>query len=108
MKFPAFILILLALATAVGLAAEAVWDASSGEFGATIGGYKLYQGNQSGVYTYTNDVGNVTNCPFNPANGIYAAVTCYDDTGLESDYSNEAVWTNLPSGGVGFLLITKP
>lgn len=59
-------------------------------------GYKVYRGSQSGVYTNTTDVGNVTamistNLPV----GIttYFAATAYDTNGVESDNSSELGFT---------------
>ncbi len=58
-----------------------------------IGGYKIYYGITSGAYSDMIDVGNVTTYPFpnsNFSSGTYFfAVTAYDLTGLESDFSNE-------------------
>jgi hypothetical protein len=61
-----------------------------------IAGYKVYQGTQSGVYTTTTDVGNVTS--YQPqgvdwTHYAYFAVQAYNTSGLSSPLSAEAVWT---------------
>ena len=64
------------------------WDANSESY---LGGYKLYWGNESGQYTQSVDVGNVTEYTLEISNGTYVAVTAYSDHDppLESGYSNE-------------------
>jgi hypothetical protein len=56
-----------------------------------LGGYKVYYGLSSGNYTNSLDVGNVTTYKiYNLTPGTYYfAVTAYDTSGNESDYSNE-------------------
>ena len=66
-----------------------------------VAGYKIYYGPEpragygSHGYSAVMDVGNVTSCTLNatafPTN--YFAATCYDATGVESDFSNEAVYS---------------
>jgi hypothetical protein len=56
-----------------------------------LGGYKVYYGTSSGNYTVLKNVGNVTTYKVgNLSSGLYYfAVTAYDTSGNESDYSNE-------------------
>ncbi len=59
---------------------------------ASIAGYKIYYGISSGLYTGALDVGNVTSytVDLSIAPGTYyIAVTAYDASGNESDFSNE-------------------
>ena len=57
-----------------------------------LGGYKLYYGTASGIYDHSVDVGNVT---IYTLTGLkqgqiyYLAVTAYNTSNSESDYSNE-------------------
>jgi len=71
-----------------------LWMASDG--GAA--GYKIYYGGQSRHYTGVQDVGQTNGCVISvPAFATnYFAVTGYDVAGLESDFSNEAVWSFPP------------
>jgi hypothetical protein len=59
-----------------------------------VAGYRVYSGRQSRVYGSVLDVGNqtVAQLPTNPGTTFYA-VTAYDDTGLESDFSEEVSYT---------------
>ncbi len=56
-----------------------------------LAGYRVYFGTDSGVYVYKNDVGNSTSCTIGGLTpGFWCfAVTAYDLSGNESDYSNE-------------------
>ena len=59
-----------------------------------LAGYKVYHGTSSGNYSQYIDVGNVLNYMVsNLKNGVvyYFAVTAYDTSGNESDYSNEVI-----------------
>jgi len=71
-----------------------------------LGGYRVYYGNQSGVYGTPVDVGNVTSYVINLSDGNwFFAVTSYDTSGNESDYSNECnklIDTIKPSPPGGF------
>ncbi len=62
-------------------------------------GYKVYYGTESNNYSENIDVGNVTNYTVsNLSDGTtyYFAVTAYDTSGNESDYSNEVSKTIIP------------
>ena len=71
------------------------WDAPTTNVDGTpltdLAGYKVYYGNESGNYTNNIDVNNITTYEItNLADGTYYfAVTAYDTSGNESDYSNE-------------------
>ena len=56
-----------------------------------LAGFKVYYGTASGNYTHVIVVQNVTNCTIYPlAQGTYYfAVTSYDASGSESDFSAE-------------------
>jgi hypothetical protein len=65
------------------------WDPNSEP---DLAGYKLYYGTASGVYTHTNVLGLVTNTAVSGlSEGVtyYFAVTAFNTSGLESDFSNE-------------------
>ncbi len=73
------------------------WDRNNE---ADIGGYVLYWGTQSGVYTSNSNVGNVTEKQVTGlADGTiyYFAVKAYNSAGLMSGYSNEV--SGQTSGG---------
>jgi hypothetical protein len=75
-----------ALASSLTLA----WDASAGATG-----YIIHYGRASRNYTATVDVGNTTTAALSAldlAKVYYMAVTAYDDTGDESDFSNEILY----------------
>lgn len=73
-----------------------------------LGGYKVYYGTSTGVYTVVKDVGNVNTVNIQTTLGFlkgtyYFVVTAYDTAGNESDYSNEVSATfvvkkNAPTG----------
>ena len=55
-------------------------------------GFKVYYGTASRAYTQVIDVKNVPSCSINslyPGTTYYFAITAYDSTGIESDYSTE-------------------
>ena len=59
-------------------------------------GYKLYYGNETGVYPYVIDVGNMEICTvadLKQGETYYFAATAYNAAGLESSYSNEVAYT---------------
>ena len=65
------------------------WDANTEE---NLAGYKLHWGIESGNYTNTKDVGNVTQYTITGlADGVryYFSATAYTDYPKESEYSNE-------------------
>ena len=86
-----FLAILLTLAQ-VGSAAEITlaWDSNAES---DVAGYKVYYGTASGKYTYSVNVGNVTETTLNVSKKkYYIALTAYDTYGNESAYSNEVSW----------------
>ena len=68
----------------------AAWDANPET---DIAGYKLSYGTQSGTYTTTIDVGNVTSAPvtLNPGQYFFA-VQAYNTSGQISPYSTEVAY----------------
>jgi fibronectin type 3 domain-containing protein len=78
-----------------GASVTLTWDApttnSDGSPLTDLNGYKIYYGTSSGNYTEVIDIGNVTSYTIgNLSSGIYYfAVTAYNTSGNESDFSNE-------------------
>jgi len=73
------------------------WDANPVTDEVT--GYRLYYGPKSQTYTNTTDVGSVTTATITtlaPGTTYFFAVTAYNASGLESDYSNEVSYTPSP------------
>jgi hypothetical protein len=69
------------------------WDPNSET---DLAGYRLYYGTTSRSYQNTIDVGNATSTPVSDLQKgatYYFAVTAYNDSGIESDYSNEVSYT---------------
>jgi len=63
-------------------------------------GYKVYYGSSSRSYQFNNDVGNKTTCTVSnleDGKAYYFAVTAYDASGNESNYSGEVVFNSPPS-----------
>ncbi|MCK5093262.1 MAG: fibronectin type III domain-containing protein [Spirochaetes bacterium] len=61
-----------------------------------LAGYNLYWGYSSGDYEFSADAGNQTSYTVTgliPGVTYYFAVTAYNAAGLESDYSNEVIFT---------------
>jgi hypothetical protein len=87
------VLLLLAVFAVQAGAVSLYWDKNPET---NIAGYKTYVGPSSRVYTSITDVGtNLTwRVPTNFLDGRtnYYAVTAYDTTGLESDYSDEVTY----------------
>jgi len=79
------------------------WDANTES---DLAGYKIYHGNISGSYHETVRIGNVTDYTQNISTGKhYFAVTAYDFSGNESDYSEEVsitILTPQPSNEVSW------
>jgi hypothetical protein len=77
-------------------ATKLTWEApttvSDGTPLTDLAGYKIYYGTSSGNYTEVIDAGNVTTYTVGslPPGTYYFAVTAYNGSGNESDYSNEA------------------
>ena len=62
---------------------------------AGVAGYFMYYGAAADSYTNRVDVGLATNAVvtnLSAGRTYYFATTAYTSSGLESDYSNEAVW----------------
>jgi len=80
----------------VGGSATLSWDAPTTyvdgrPLGDALGGFKVYYGTSSRNYTHVVDIGKVTTyrvAGLSPATYCFA-VTAYDRSGNESDYSNE-------------------
>ncbi len=94
------IFILLSAATVYAGEATLTWDPPTTNADGTpltdLAGYKVYYGTESGNYSQSIDVGNVTTYTVSGlTNGqtYYFAVTAYDTSGNESDYSNERAKT---------------
>lgn len=69
-----------------------MWDAS---ITPTVVGYKVYVGNASRVYNTPIVIGNITSFVVSNlvAGTYFFAVTAFDASGNESDYSNEVSTT---------------
>lgn len=70
-----------------------VWDPN---IEPDLEGYKCYYGLDSRNYEYTVVVGDQTVCTvtdLEPGETYYFAVTAYNTVGLESDYSEEVIYT---------------
>ena len=92
-----FLLFLVFFLSAVCSASAAdvtvAWDANSES---DLAGYKFYYGTSSGIYTFSEDVGNTTSyTAINLTAGetYYFAAKAYDTTDNESGYSTELVYT---------------
>lgn len=70
---------------------ESPTTASDGTPLTDLAGYKIYYGTSSGNYTEVIDAGNVTTRTVGrlAPGTYYFAVTAYNGSGYESDYSNE-------------------
>jgi len=101
-QFRIFLLTLLALSLVLFLSAGKAysgqatlsWDPPTTNADGTpltdLEGYKVYYGTLSGNYSQNIDAGNVTTYTANLSDGTYYfAVTAYDTSRNESDYSNE-------------------
>jgi len=74
-----------------------VWHPSGypSNIDASVTGYRIYYGIASRNYTNIFEVGNHTNCTISNLVGwvgYYFAATAYNVLGMESDYSNEAMY----------------
>jgi fibronectin type 3 domain-containing protein len=59
-------------------------------------GYKVYYGTSPRTYNHVVDVQNRTSCSIGALSSgrtYYFAITAYDASGIESDYSNELITT---------------
>ena len=92
--FPIFSLFLLILApSAYSDEVTLSWDPSSGP---EVAGYKTHYGTSSRNYDACVDVGNCLSCTISGLQEgatYYIAVTAYDIQNIESDYSDEVVYT---------------
>ena len=89
---------LAALIPLPAIAASSVTLAWNPSTATNIAGYKIYYGAASRTYTNVVDVGNLTNATISSlisGTTYYFAATAYDTYALESDYSTEAVFTNV-------------
>ena len=92
------------ICTAMLMASSALQAASvtltwSPSIDLTVVGYKIYYGVASGVYTCSNNVGNVTNFTITGLaddTTYYFVATSYDSNGVESDFSNQIAVTTPP------------
>jgi len=87
---------LIALPALAANSVSLVWNLS---VGVNVAGYKIYYGVASQIYTNAVDVGNVTSATITGLSGnttYYFAATSYDNNGVESGFSNEAILTVLP------------
>lgn len=94
---PLALLLFVNLGLATAAEVQLAWDPSPD---ADVTGYRLYWGYQSGTYEGMLDVGNTTTTTAGPladATTYFFAVTAYNSSGLESDYSNEVEYTT-PAG----------
>jgi len=83
--------VLLLQTTAHAAQITLAWDESDGATG-----YKIYSGTTSNSYEWVVDVGNVTSyttSDLTTGYTYYFAATAYDETGLESDFSDEVSYT---------------
>jgi Fibronectin type III domain len=65
-----------------------------------VAGYKIYYGVASQVYTNSVDVGNVTNAiitGLSENTTYFFAAKTYDASSVESDFSNETVYSTMPA-----------
>src|SRR5258706_7688021 len=107
------IVVMLAVALILGTSsalhaatATATWDPNSEP---DIAGYKLSYGTQSGVYTTTLDVGNVTTWPLALTDGVryFFAVQAYNTAGLISPFSAEVIF-DVPASTVPVVTSLAP
>jgi fibronectin type 3 domain-containing protein len=102
------VLILLATTLASSAQAQSVtlaWDPVNG-----VTGYKVYQGGASRAYSNSVDAGNSsqkTLSPLTAGKTYYFAVTAYNNSGVESDYSTEISYT-VPMVSVPVIMLTSP
>jgi fibronectin type 3 domain-containing protein len=89
-------------ATASANSVTLLWDAPTTYTDGTpvtgFVGYKVYYGTASRVYTYVVDVQDKTTHTIDaltPGTTYYFAITAYDSSGIESDFSNELSTTIL-------------
>ena len=86
-----FVLLITVSLMAANNSLKLEWDPNSEK---DLAGYNVYYGTSSGSYAHGVDVGNETSClipysEFESGKTYYFAATAYDESGNESDYSNE-------------------
>lgn len=91
----AALLIILPFLDALAATVTVAWNPPAS--GDHVAGYKIYYGLASRVYTGSVDVGNVTEGSVSNLDSsltYYFAITAYNQSLNESDYSAELVWDN--------------
>ena len=94
--FP-LILIMVFYSNALSVQVTLTWDPNTEP---DLAGYQMYYGTSSGIYTGSIDVNNLTTCTISDLeedHTYYFAVTAYNTSGDESDFSNE-VFKYFPNG----------
>lgn len=102
-RLGAVILLAGAWQAAVADAITLAWDAN---VESDIAGYKIYSGTNSRVYPAVVDVGNRTShtvSNLTAGRTYFLALTAYDTTGLESDFSAELSYTVPPDLTLAYL-----
>ena len=87
------ILLLTVLSAPKPISVTLAWDPSPSP---EVIGYRIYYGNSTRTYANIVDVGNVLTAKVESLKSrteYFFAATAYADNGLESDFSNEAVYT---------------
>jgi hypothetical protein len=102
----AFLLANSAMIEAQTVSLTATWNASSES---DIAGYVLFSGTQTGIYSSSIDVGNVTSWQgvFSSGTRYYFAVQAYNTSSNFSPYSTE-VFVDVPPGPPSLTSLTRP
>jgi chitinase len=88
-KIISLLVVSLIALTCLGSSVKLTWNPNTET---DLSGYCMYSGTNSGVYTASNNVGNITTNVVNnlmPGKTYFFAVTAKNTSGLESDFSNE-------------------